>query len=117
MFSSGTSLSFPTTVVPSMLRTHLSSGVDKPIEDGTPRESILSLRYVCYLESPSLSTLHSVDDRMINEYRVDGGMIIGRGNRSTRGRRLRLNPRPQPKESKVLEADEPIQFQDTITKH
>jgi hypothetical protein len=64
------------------------------------------------LSSPSVSTLHSADDRMINEYGVAGGMIISRGNRSTRRRRLTLIPRLQLKESKILETDDPVQFQD-----
>jgi hypothetical protein len=45
---------------------------------------------------------------MINEYGVAGGMIIGRGNRSTRRRRLRFIPRLQLKKSQVLEADDAI---------
>jgi hypothetical protein len=51
---------------------------------------------------------------MINEY---GGMIIGMGKQKTRRRRLGLIRRLELKESKILEADDPVLFQDTITKH
>jgi hypothetical protein len=39
---------------------------------------------VCYLMTLSVSELHSIDDRTINEYGVGGGMRIGRVNQRTR---------------------------------
>jgi hypothetical protein len=42
-----------------------------------------SVRVVCYLTMMSISKLHSVHDRMINECGAVGGMRIGRGKRNT----------------------------------
>jgi hypothetical protein len=39
--------------------------------------------FLSYLTRLSVSSLYSVDDRMINEYRAVSGMRIGRGGRST----------------------------------
>jgi hypothetical protein len=51
----------------------------------TPEDSKYSssFKIACYLLTVSVLRQCSVDDRMINEYGADGGMRIGRGNRST----------------------------------
>jgi hypothetical protein len=42
-------------------------------------------KIVSYLKTLSASRIHSIDDRMTNEYGVVGGMRVGKGNRSARG--------------------------------
>jgi hypothetical protein len=53
----------------------------------------MKLELPYYLRTLSVLGLYSVDDRMINGYGADGGMRIGRGNRSTRRK-----PAPVPEE-------------------
>jgi hypothetical protein len=96
------------------------SWYNRSIENGSTKG--LSLKFeiwvcwVCYLTTLSVSRLHSVDNKTINEYRAVGGIRNGRWNRIT-WRRLSLIPRLQLREYKNLEANDPVLFQDTITKH
>jgi hypothetical protein len=49
----------------------------------------VSLFEVCYLTTVTVSGLYGIDDKMINEYGIVGGMRIGRENRS---KKVNLSP-------------------------